>query len=35
MLRQRPDLDNIRSDPAFIAFMRELKARWEGYRRLP
>jgi len=29
-----PDLDNIRSDPAFIVFMRELKTRWEGYRRL-
>ncbi len=27
-----PNLDNIRRDPAFIAFMRELKAQWERYR---
>ncbi len=26
-----PNLDNIRSDPALVAFMRELKARWERY----
>ncbi len=26
-----PNLDNIRSDPSFVAFMRELKARWERY----
>ena len=27
-----PDLDRIRSDPGFIAFMKELKAQWEQYR---
>jgi len=27
-----PNLDKIRSDPAFVAFMRELKAQWERYR---
>lgn len=27
-----PNLDNIRNDPAFNAFMQELKARWEHYR---
>ncbi len=26
-----PNLGNIQSDPAFVAFMRELKARWERY----
>ena len=26
-----PNLDNIRSDPGFVAFMRELKARWARY----
>ena len=26
-------LDPIRQDPAFIQFMAEMKARWEGYRR--
>lgn len=26
-------LDPIRKDPAFIQFMAEMKARWEGYRR--
>jgi len=26
-----PNLHNIRSDPGFVAFMRELKARWERY----
>jgi serine/threonine-protein kinase len=27
-----PNLDHIRNDPDFIAFMRELKAQWERYR---
>ena len=27
-----PNLANIRDDPGFIAFMRELKAQWERYR---
>ena len=27
-----PNLDSVRSDPDFIAFMRELKAQWERYR---
>ena len=27
-----PNLDQIRADPEFIVFMRELKARWERYR---
>ncbi len=27
-----PNLGNIRSDPAFIAFMGQLKAQWERYR---
>ena len=27
-----PNLDHIRSDPDFIAFMRELNAQWERYR---
>jgi len=27
-----PNLDRIRADPDFVAFMHELKARWEGYR---
>jgi tetratricopeptide (TPR) repeat protein len=26
-------LDSIRRDPAFVQFMREMKMRWEGYRR--
>ncbi len=26
-----PDLDGIRRDPGFIAFMRDLKAQWERY----
>ena len=26
-----PNLRSIRSDPAFVTFMRELKARWERY----
>jgi tetratricopeptide (TPR) repeat protein len=26
-------LDPIRRDPAFIQFMAEMKARWEGYQR--
>lgn len=26
------NLDNLRQDPQFIAFMTNLKARWEGYR---
>ena len=26
-------LDPVRADPAFVEFMKELKARWEGYRR--
>lgn len=30
-----PDLNIIRTDPAFIVFMRELKAQWEEYRRQP
>lgn len=29
-----PNLDNIRGDPAFVAFMRDLKAQWERYRSL-
>jgi TolB-like protein len=28
-----PYLDPIRSDPAFVRFMAEMKTRWEGYRR--
>ncbi|MCA1849595.1 MAG: tetratricopeptide repeat protein, partial [Acidobacteria bacterium] len=28
-----PFLDRIREDPAFIQFMAEMKARWEGYQR--
>jgi len=27
-----PDLDRIRNDPGFVAFMKELKAQWELYR---
>src|SRR6266571_5106505 len=27
-----PNLDHIRNDPDFIAFMRELRAQWERYR---
>ena len=27
-----PDLDGIRHDPGFIAFMQDLKAQWERYR---
>jgi len=27
-----PNLANIREDPSFVAFMRELKAQWERYR---
>jgi len=27
-----PDLDSIRLDPAFVAFMRDLKAEWARYR---
>ena len=27
-----PNLANIRDDPSFVAFMRELKAQWERYR---
>jgi TolB-like protein/DNA-binding SARP family transcriptional activator/Tfp pilus assembly protein PilF len=27
-----PNLDNIRSDPSFVAFMKQLKAQWEHYR---
>src|SRR5881409_1026295 len=27
-----PDLDRIRNDPGFVAFMKELKAQWERYR---
>jgi len=27
-----PDLDRIRSDPGFVAFMKELKAQWDQYR---
>ncbi len=27
-----PDLDRIRNDPGFVAFMTELKAQWEQYR---
>jgi hypothetical protein len=27
-----PNLDHIRGDPEFIAFMRELRAQWERYR---
>jgi len=27
-----PNLANIRGDPAFVAFMRELKSQWERYR---
>src|SRR2546422_162497 len=27
-----PFLDNIRSDPGFVAFLREQKAQWERYR---
>jgi TolB-like protein/DNA-binding SARP family transcriptional activator/tetratricopeptide (TPR) repeat protein len=27
-----PDLDRIRNDPGFVAFMKELKAQWEQYR---
>jgi len=27
-----PNLDHIRADPDFVAFMRELKARWDRYR---
>ena len=26
-----PDLDRIRNDPGFVAFMKELKAQWEQY----
>ena len=28
-----PHLDRIRSDPGFLAFMAELKPRWEAYRK--
>ena len=28
-----PFLDPLRKDPAFIEFMSEMKARWEGYQR--
>src|SRR2546427_280826 len=27
-----PDLDRIRNEPGFVAFMKELKAQWEQYR---
>jgi hypothetical protein len=27
-----PDLDPIRNDPGFVAFMEELRAQWEQYR---
>lgn len=27
-----PNLDNIRADPAFIAFLTALRGQWERYR---
>jgi hypothetical protein len=27
-----PNLDHIRSDPGFVAFMKQLKSQWERYR---
>ncbi|HXG68785.1 MAG TPA: hypothetical protein VNO70_27050, partial [Blastocatellia bacterium] len=33
LFRRDSFLERIRQDPAFINFMSEMKARWEGYRR--
>ena len=32
LFERDPFLDNIRSDPAFVAFLSEQKAQWERYR---
>ena len=33
MFARDPYLDRIRREPSFIAFMADLKTRWEGYAR--
>ncbi|HWW75816.1 MAG TPA: hypothetical protein VNZ44_10485, partial [Pyrinomonadaceae bacterium] len=33
LFERDPFLDRVRQDPAFVQFMAEMKARWEGYRR--
>lgn len=33
LLLRNPHLNPIRKDPAFIAFLSEMKTRWEGYQR--
>ena len=32
LFERDPFLDNIRNDPAFVAFLREQKAQWERFR---
>jgi tetratricopeptide (TPR) repeat protein len=32
LFEREPFLDNVRTDPAFVAFMREQKAQWEQFR---
>jgi mannose-6-phosphate isomerase class I len=32
LFEREPFLDNVRTDPGFVAFMREQKVQWEQFR---